>query len=160
MSGTALSTLVFFGLTALVPSRAPDQEALCTAADRHLVSRGMVTVVEPDTIDDWRTDRLVEGCRITAAGVTRRSLRTEARLFYDALREAGWSRTPDPQDAPNEASLRFRMEESDCLFNVYSGGLLGTDAELDVDDQAVPGPGELRYNLLVLCTPAADPAPS
>ena len=143
---------------ALLPG--PDQEALCSDADRHLVGQGMVTVVELDTIDDWRTDRLVEGCRITAAGVTRRSLRTEARLFYDGLREAGWSRTPDPQDAPNEASLRFRFEGSDCLFNVYSGGLLGTDAELSVDDQAVPGPGELRYNLLVLCTPAVDLPPS
>ncbi|NIP94515.1 MAG: hypothetical protein GWO24_14160, partial [Akkermansiaceae bacterium] len=54
--------------------------------------------------------------------------------FYDQLREAGWLRTPEPRDAPGEASLRFRKDGSDCLFNFYSGGLLGTDAELMVDD--------------------------
>ena len=137
------------------------QVELCEAADRHLTaSAGMSTVAEPDTIDDWRTDRRVPGCRITAAGLTRLSLRSEARRFYDVLREAGWIRSPDPQDAPNEASLRFRHEEVDCLFNVYSGGLLNTDAELRVDDERVPGPGELRYNVLVLCMPAAEAASS
>lgn len=120
----------------------------------------MSTVVEPDTIDDWRTDRFVPGCRITAAGLTNRSLRGEAQRFYDVLRAASWVRTPDPRDAPGEASLRFRHDGVDCLFNVYSGGLLNTDAELAVDDERVPGPGELRYNVLVLCTPAAEAAPS
>ena len=136
----------------------PAQESLCEDAREHLVERaGMVAVVERDTIDDWRMDKMVPGCRVTAAGVTTRTLRSQARRFYDELPEAGWVRTPDPQDAPNEASLRFRRRGADCLFNFYSGGLLGTDAELEVDDRAVPGPGERRYNFLVLCTPAADP---
>lgn len=156
---------VFPALAALLlvpwcPGVAQSQLVHCEAADAHL--RGeveMATIVEADTIDDWRLDRMVPGCRITAAGLTRRTLRTEAGAFYDGLRSAGWSRTPDPQDAPNEASLRFRWSSSDCLFNVYEGGLLGTDAELSVDDQRVPGRGERRFNILVLCTPAEDTTP-
>lgn len=141
------------GLTA----QSPLQLQPCEQADTHLRDGlDMATVVEAETIDDWRLDRMVEGCRITAAGLTRRSLRAEARAFYDGLRSAGWLRTPDPQDAPNEASLRFRMSGADCLFNVYDGGLLGTDAELAVDDQRVPTGGQRRFNVLVLCTPAED----
>ena len=120
----------------------------------------MTAVVEPDTIDDWRTDKMVPGCRVTAAGLTTRSLQAEARGFFDRLQGAGWERTPFPDDAPNEASLRFRKSGVDCLFSFYSGGLLGTDAELEVDDMVVPGPGEQRYNFLVLCMPAVDVAPS
>ena len=139
---------------------APSQVVHCAEAARHLqAAQDMATIVEADTIDDWRLDRMVEGCRVTAAGLTRRSLRAEAAAFYDGLRGAGWTRTPDPQDAPNEASLRFRLDGSDCLFNVYEGGLLGTDAELSVDDLRVPASGQRRYNVLVLCTPAEDPPP-
>lgn len=144
-------------LLPLLPGPGHPQPGLCEEADAHLrEALDMATVVEAETIDDWRLDRMVEGCRITAAGLTRRSLRAEARAFYDGIRSSGWSRTPDPQDAPNEASLRFRHSGSDCLFNVYDGGLLGTDAEFSVDDQRVPGPGERRFNVLVLCTPAED----
>lgn len=111
----------------------------------------MVAVTEPDTLDDWRTHEHVAGCRITAAGVTRRRAPEEARDFYDRLRDAGWVRTPDPRDAPSEASLRFRKDGSDCLFNFYTGGILGTEAESVVDDATVPGPGVRRVNFLVLC---------
>jgi hypothetical protein len=117
----------------------------------------MATVVEPDTLDDWRTGKRTAGCRVTAAGLTTRALPDEARVFFDRVRAAGWSRTPDPRDAPREASLRFRRADVDCLFSFYSGGLLGTEAELRVDDARVPKSGEGRYNLLVLCVPAADP---
>ena len=148
---------------ASLPLSAPPQPAQpgpCEGAEAHLrEALDMATVVESETIDDWRLDRMVDGCRITAAGLTRRALRTEARTFYEGLRAAGWVRTPDPQDAPNEASLRFRQDGADCLFNVYDGGLLGTEAEFTVDDQRVPGPGERRFNLLVLCTPAEDTPP-
>ncbi len=142
------------------PGSAASQVRLCEGAVDHLrESAGMATVVEEENIDDWRLDRTIAGCRVTAAGLTRQSLRTEAAAFYDGLRDAGWTRTPDPQDAPNEASLRFRNRGVDCLFNVYDGGLLGTDAELTVDDERVPGPGQRRYNVLVLCTPAEDTEP-
>ncbi len=120
----------------------------------------MAAVTEPDTIDDWRTDLTVAGCRVTAAGVTARTARDEAIGFFAELREDGWSRTPDPQDAPNEASLRFRRDGVDCLFSFYSGGLLGTEAEAIVDDARVPGPGERRYNFAAQCMPAAPAMPT
>lgn len=151
---TALSILF---LIPWCPGLATSQVGLCEAAADHLrEAADMATIIEAENIDDWRLDRSIAGCRVTAAGLTRRSLRAEAAAFYDGLRDAGWTRTPDPQDAPNEASLRFRSQGVDCLFNVYDGGLLGTDAELRVDDERVPGPGERRYNVLVLCTPAED----
>lgn len=134
------------------------QARLCTDAQGFLSDEiGMATVVEPDTVDDWRTGQRTAGCRVTAAGLTTRALPDEARVFFDRVRAAGWSRTPDPRDAPREASLRFRRADVDCLFSFYSGGLLGTEAELRVDDARVPKSGEGRYNLLVLCVPAADP---
>ena len=136
------------------------QVVLCDDADDYLVSEAsMTTVVELDTIDDWRTDQVVEGCRITAAGLTRSSLRLQSRRFFDGLPGSGWSRTPDPQDAPNESSIRFRKNDVDCLFSFYSGGLLGTDAEFEVDDAVVPGPRERRYNFLVQCMPAMEASP-
>ncbi len=63
-----------------------------------------------------------------------------------------------PRDAPNEASLRFRRDGSDCLFNFYTGGLLGTEAEFAVDEERIPGAGESRYNVLVQCMPAMEAA--
>jgi len=132
----------------------------CRSAHGFLVDEvSMIAITEPDTLDDWRTGAMVPGCRVTAAGTTRQTLADAARLFYEDLRAAGWTRTPDPRDAPNEASLRFRMEGSDCLFNFYSGGLLGTESEGIVDEQAVPVQGERRYNFLVLCMEAREAAP-
>ena len=99
------------------------------------------------------------GCRVAAAGLTSRELGEEATLFYERLRAVGWTRTPDPRDAPNEASLRFRLDGTDCLFNFYTGGILGTEDEIEVNSAVVPNPGELRYNFLVLCMPVMDAAP-
>jgi hypothetical protein len=127
----------------------------CAAAAKFLrAERGMVAVVERDTIDDWRTGNKVAGCRVTAAGTTTTGVRAEAIRFYELLRAAGWTRTPDPRDAPNEASMRFRMAKSDCLFNVNAQALLMTDAEFTVTDAVVPKPGEARYHLFVMCMPA------
>lgn len=122
-------------------------------------ARGMAAESSADSVDDWRTGRVHRGCRVTAAGVTRRPLATEARAFYDALRADGWTRTPDPRDAPNEASLRFRRGATDCLFNVYGDGLLFTDAEMRVGDARVPGAGERRYGVLAQCIPARPAKP-
>ncbi|MBW3535565.1 MAG: hypothetical protein KY453_10185 [Gemmatimonadetes bacterium] len=135
-------------------------ESHCIQAHAFLVeNRDMAAVTEPFTLDDWRTDQSVPGCQVTAAGVTRRSARDEAIRFFDALREEGWVRTPDPQDAPGESSLRFRRDGSDCLFSFYTGGLLGTEAEATVTDARVPGPGERRYGFHVMCVPAMPAAP-
>ena len=121
---------------------------------------GMMAVVEPDTIDDWRTRAMVPGCRVTAAGATRRSDAVEASDFYERIREAGWVRTPDPRDAPNEASLRFRRSDADCLFNYYTlVSPLDTEAELSVSDAVFLDSGERLFNFLVMCTPAAPAAP-
>lgn len=162
MSRSPLSHAMFAAALAgaLLPQAAAAQaEAHCVEAHAFLVERGMAAVTEPFTIEDWRTDQSVRGCQITAAGVTRRSAKAEATRFFEELREAGWARTPDPQDAPNEAALRFRRDGSDCLFSFYSGGLLGTEAEATVDEARVPGPGERRYNFHVMCQPAMPAAP-
>jgi hypothetical protein len=142
-------------LLALSASPAAPDTSDCAAAARFLrKDRSMAAVVEPDTIDDWRTGKRVAGCRVTAAGATTQTVRAEAVRFYELLRAAGWSRTPDPRDAPNEASLRFRHEKSDCLFNVNAQALLMTDAEFKVTDAVIPKAGETRYHLFVMCMPA------
>jgi len=138
------------------------QAERCEAANRFLVQdRGMVTRIDPDTLDDWRTGQRLAGCRITAAGIRTGSAGATARTFYQRLRTAGWERTPDPQDAPHEASLRFRRDETDCLFNVYEGILLGTESELAVTGAvgARRGRGEV-YHVLAVCVEAkAAPPP-
>ena len=142
-------------LLALGGSPAVADTSDCAAAARFLrTERKMSAVVEPDTIDDWRTGRKQAGCRVTAAGTTTLTVRAEAVRFYELLRGAGWSRTPDPRDAPNEASMRFRQGKSDCLFNVNAQALLMTDAEFTVTDAVVPKPGEVRYHMFVMCMPA------
>ncbi len=99
------------------------------------------------------------GCRVTAAGATTIGIGEEAKRFYERLRAAGWTRTPDPRDAPHEASLRFRMGTTDCVFNIYDEARLDTDAEFAVNDSLQVRNGETRYQLLALCMPAlpADP---
>ena len=142
------------------PDPRPQAEALCRGAERFLVERvGMTAISGADTIDDWRTGKTVAGCRVTSAGLTSRPSADEAALLYQRLRAAGWTRTPDPRDAPNEASLRFRMGRTDCLFNFYTGGLLATQAEMEVNNAVVPGRGQMRYNVVVLCVPAMDAVP-
>jgi len=99
---------------------------------------------------------------VTAAGATRRTDAVEAREFYEQIRQvdSGWERTPDPRDAPNEASLRFRRDGADCLFNYYTlASPLNTEAELSVTDAVHLDLGERIYNFLVMCTPAAPAAP-
>ena len=147
-------------LLACASPRATDPLALCSEAHRHLMDvAGMATVMDVDTIDDWRTDRVTVGCRVTAAGLTDRPLRSTASSFFEQLAEAEWVRTPEPEDAPGEASLRFRKGVADCLFSFYSGGLLGTDAEFEVDDLRIPGLGESRFNFLVQCVPVSAKGP-
>ena len=128
----------------------------CAAAARFLRDdRQMTVAVEADTIDDWRTGKHTPGCRITAAGGTNLTVQKEAVLFYERVRGAGWTRTPDPRDAPNEASLRFRQGNSDCLFNVNAQALLNTEAEQRVNDQLKLKDGQARYQVFVMCVPVA-----
>ena len=134
--------------------------AYCVEAHRFLTAdRQMAAEAERDTIDDWRTGRKVAGCRVTAAGVTKDGVKRAAEHFYERLRARGWTRTPDPRDAPNEASLRYRISGVDCLFNVYRDGLLMTEAEGRVSDARVPAAGEERYGVLALCMPAMPAKP-
>lgn len=146
---------------AAAPSAAVGQVELCTEAERFVREViGMAAVSEPDTIDDWRTKAMVPGCRVTAAGATRRSESAEARDFFARIVDAGWSRTPDPRDAPNEASLRFRRAGADCLFSFYASSMsLNTDAEMMVSDAVPRRPGEDLFHFLVMCTPATAAAP-
>src|SRR5687767_12553296 len=85
------------------PSLAAGQVPHCSEAARFLgETRGMSIVTEPDTIDDWRTGKKQAGCRVTAAGRTQASIAEEAVRFYEHVRRAGWTRTPDPRDSPGE----------------------------------------------------------
>lgn len=142
------------------PVQPPAPQPLCTdAADFLRTDRAMAAVVEADTLDDWRTRQRLVGCRITAAGGTVRGVQPEAVAFYERVRAVGWVRTPEPYDAPNEASLRFRMGKADCLFNVYGDAMLMTEAEDTVDERRPLGPGEKRYHVYVMCLPALPAAP-
>ena len=143
------------------PLSADGQVELCEEAERFVRELvGMVAVSEPDTIDDWRTKAIVEGCRVTAAGATQRSPTDNVRLFYEVLGESGWVRTPDPRDAPNEGALRFRRDGADCLFNYYDSSVsLDTEAELMVINAVPLRSGERIFNFLVRCTHAAPAAP-
>jgi hypothetical protein len=140
------------------PSVAAGQVSHCSEAARFLgQERGMTIVTEPDTIDDWRTDKRQPGCRVTSAGLTQNSIAEEAVRFYEHMRRDGWTRTPDPRDSPGESSLRFRKRERDCLFNLYESALLGTEAEQKVGVATSPRPGESRYYVFVQCM-IAQPA--
>lgn len=153
--------LIAFAVLSAATTPVAAQIDHCLEAERFVRDvMAMQAIAEPDTIDDWRTQAMVPGCRVTAAGATTESAAEVARGFYTVLAESGWVRTPDPRDAPNEASLRFRKNGSDCLFNYYgSSTSLNTDAELDVIDAVYLHIGEQVFNFLVLCTPAAPAAP-
>ncbi|MCC6244269.1 MAG: hypothetical protein IT353_15605 [Gemmatimonadaceae bacterium] len=147
-------------LALLGAAAAPVDSTHCIAAAAFLRSdRKMVAEISDDTLNDWRTGKRVAGCRITAAGTTDISVQGEAIRFYEAIRAARWVRTPDPRDAPNEASLRFRWEQSDCLFNINAEALLFTDAETRVNEALVLKPGATRYHLYVICLPAMPAKP-
>ena len=144
--------LMTLSLTVLLA--VPDTMHCSKAATFLRETQQMQALVDPDTINDWRTRQTLSGCRVTAAGGTTLSLRDEAIRLYDRLRAAGWTRTPDPRDAASEASLRFRWERSDCLFNVNREGLLFTDSEERVNEALELRPGETRYQVFVMCMPA------
>lgn len=148
-------------LALVTPLPVTAQTDLCLEAERFVREvRDMAAVSEPDTIDDWRTGKMVPGCRVTAAGASRLPASEIVKEFYVEVEEAGWTRTPDPRDAPNEASLRYRMAGADCLFNYYDSSMtLATEAEYVVSEAVPMQPGESLYHFLVLCTPAAPAAP-
>lgn len=147
-------------LVALNSAAAPVDSTHCVAAAQFLrTERHMVAEIGADTLDDWRTRKRIITCRITAVGGTALGVQKEAVHFYEVLRAAKWVRTPDPRDSPNEGSLRFRWQQSDCLFNINREALLGTDAEQRVNDKLVLKPGEERYQMYVVCTPAMPAAP-
>lgn len=151
---TSLELLAGAGPAARTAAQEMDR---CADANRFLTTRmAMVTRIDADTLDDWRTHQRLEACRITAAGMRRTALRAAARRFYDELRTAGWSRTPNPHDAPNESSLRMRLDQTDCLFNVYQGILLGTEAEIEVTGALETRPGDESYHVVVICIAALD----
>ena len=148
--------VVFAVVAAFAAARsAPAQQVrLCTDAERFLSGELQMAIkTEPDTVNDFRTGKKLAGCRVTAAGLTKIGLADEAIRFYERVRQAGWTRTPDPWDSPGESSLRFRKNGSDCLFNVYEGALLLTTAERAVSIARSPGPGESRYGVFVICVP-------
>ena len=155
-----LALLLTLTLPATGRSAAPSDTVSCVAAVRFLrTDRQMIAEVERDTIDDWRTQRRVAGCRITAAGGTAIGVNREAVLLYERVRAVGWVRTPDPRDSPNEGSLRFRWEQADCLFNINAEALLGTDAESRVNERLRLPEGQTRYQVFVMCLPAMPAAP-
>ena len=139
---------------------AAQEERRCAPAERFLVQEfSMVTRIDPDTLDDWRTGKRLAACRVSAAGTRKTTIAVAARVFFEKVRANGWARTPDPRDAPNEASLRFRLGETDCLFNVYQGILLGTDSEIEVTNAVERQPGEELYHVQVVCVPAMEARP-
>ena len=121
----------------------------------------MVAEVHPETVDDWRTHKMLPGCSVTAAGGTAMGMSDTAELIYGQLMEAGWVRTPDPRDAPEESSLRLRLKDTDCFFSFYTLATMaiGTEAERRVTLAFKPNSQDARYNSFVQCVAAmpADP---
>ena len=154
----AVAMFVFSGVTRTA-NQAPADTAHCIEAARFLRADVRIhLVIEPDTIDDWRTHKRVSGCKITSAGTTNVGVQAEALRFYERLRAAKWTRTPNPVDSPNEASLRFRWEQSDCLFNFNGEPLLNTEAERVVNEALRLQIGEQRFQMYVMCMPAMPAA--
>lgn len=124
-------------------------------------SFGMVAEIHPDTMDDWRTHKMLPGCSVTAAGGTSMGMSDTAELIYGQLMEDGWTRTPDPRDAPEESSLRLRLKDTDCFFSFYTMATMaiGTEAERRVTMAFKPNSQDARFNSFVQCVPAmpADP---
>lgn len=147
----------------LLGAAAPDTTpvtARCAGAAAFLrdVQR-MEVEVGADSLNDWRTRERVPSCTITAAGATNEGVQSEATRLYERLMAAGWTRTPDPRDAPREASLRYRKDGTDCLFNVNREAMLFTDAETAVLERLRVPPGAVRYHVFVICVEAKPAAP-
>ena len=120
----------------------------------------MAAEISGDTIDDWRTRRILPGCRVTAVGSMHREVPGEENeVFYRTLLAAGWTRTPDPYDRPNEAAAMLRLEGADCFFTPYAGIRLGTEAEFRVNRAFATRPGETRFSYLARCVEALPAAP-
>lgn len=120
----------------------------------------MKAEISPDSMDDWRTKLHLPGCRVTAVGSTIVKVPGEEnQLFYGALMGAGWTRTPDPRDRPNEAAIRLRYEGADCFFTPYVGIRLFTEAEFRVNKAYDTPPGETRFSYLGVCIEALPAAP-
>jgi hypothetical protein len=120
----------------------------------------MAAEISPDTIDDWRTGRILPGCRVTAVGSMRRETPGEENeVFYYTLLGAGWERTPDPRDRPQEAAIMLRRAGTDCFFTPYTGIRLATQAEFRVNHAFVTRPGEFRYSFLARCVEALPAVP-
>ena len=140
--------------------RAQDVER-CEALNRFLIeTMEMEAETSPDTVDDWRTHKILPGCRVTAAGSALREVTGEENtVFYLSLLAAGWTRTPDPHDRPQDAAIRLRLDGTDCFFTPYHGIRLGTKAEMRVNTAFKTRPGEDRYNFLAQCVEALPAAP-
>ena len=141
---------------------APEDLERCEPLQRVLTesSLEMTAEISPDSIDDWRTQLTLPACRVTAAGsLVTRAPGEENLIFYQTLLDAGWSRTPDPHDRPNEAALRLRFEETDCFFTPYFGIRLFTEAEFRVSKAYHAPEGATRFNYLAVCMQALPPAP-
>ena len=120
----------------------------------------MVAESSPDTVRDWRTNQIRPGCRVIAAGSTLRTRASDkGEALYARLLAVGWKRIPSPRGATNEQALRFRLDQTDCFFSVYSGMMVGTQAEMRVSIVFRVRTGEDRYNVLVQCisTMKAEP---
>ena len=143
------------------PEVRAQQVERCEALNSFLIeTMEMASEISPDTVDDWRTHELLPGCRVTAAGSALREVPGEENeVFYLSLLAAGWTRTPDPHDRPNEAAIRLRFEGTDCFFTPYQGIRLGTEAEMRVNTAFKTRPGEDRYNFLAQCVEALPAAP-
>jgi hypothetical protein len=114
----------------------------------------------PDTVQDWRTDQILPGCRVTAAGsATTTRAGDEGEALYARLLTVGWKRTPDPRNATNGPALRFRLDETDCFFSTYSRMMVGTQAEIRVTVAFENRPDEDSCNVIVQCIPAVEAAP-
>lgn len=152
--------LAFIGRCNGEPPLAFEEEEYCLDARDYLSGEfGNLVRVDPDTIDDWRTRQMVLGCRVYASEATELDMAATAQRFYDRVMSAGWTRTPNPRDMPNEAAIRLRMDDADCLFHVYNGPLIGTPSEIEVSSSVETQPGEQRYNVLVQCMQATEAAP-
>lgn len=140
---------------------APEDLRRCEALERVLTDQlEMKAETSPDSLDDWRTKLKLPACRVTAAGsLVTRAPGEENLVFYQILLSAGWARTPDPRDRPNEAALRLRFEGTDCFFTPYSGIRLFTEAEFRVNNAYRAPEGATRFNYLAVCIEALPSVP-
>ena len=146
---------------ASAPAASERQLGRCQPAFRLLTQQlGMAAEISVDTVSDWRTHLQLPGCRITAAGsIAPGPEDYQAESFFNSVRAAGWTRTPDPRDMPNESAIRFRMNDVDCFFNRYLGIMIGSTEEMRVNAAYRGRAGDSRFNVMVQCVEALPAAP-